>query len=141
MVLLNSFHRRLTFLQEDVEAVGSRVNPMNKHKPHQLIFIGKGFVMSKSKSIQVSTFLSHEIIERKIYMIRGKKVMLDRDLSSLYDVATKTLTRAVKRNLNRFPGDFMIQLTQVLGITTTTTNPVNSVVADVFRLTPLHRSR
>ena len=68
--------------------------------------------MSKNKSIQVSTFLSHEVIERKIYIIRGKKVMLDRDLSGLYEVATKTLNRAVKRNLNRFPGDFMFQLTK-----------------------------
>ena len=68
--------------------------------------------MAKNKSMQVSTFLSHEIIERKIYIIRGKKVMLDRDLSSLYDVETKTLNRAVKRNLNRFPDDFMFQLTK-----------------------------
>ena len=66
--------------------------------------------MPKSKSIKVSTFLSHEVIERKIYLIRGKKVMLDRDLAGLYEVETKTLNRAVKRNLNRFPNDFMFQL-------------------------------
>jgi ORF6N domain-containing protein len=51
-------------------------------------------------------------IEEGIYLIRGEKVMLDRDLASLYGVATKMLNRAVKRNLNRFPSDFMFQLTQ-----------------------------
>ena len=51
-----------------------------------------------------------EIIERKIYLIRGHKVMLDSDLAEMYAVATKVLLQAVKRNLNRFPGDFMFQL-------------------------------
>ncbi len=53
-----------------------------------------------------------EIIERKIYLIRGHKVMLDRDLAELYEVETRALNQAVKRNLNRFPEDFMFQLTQ-----------------------------
>src|SRR4030067_2372672 len=53
-----------------------------------------------------------EIIERKIFFIRGKKVMLDRDLAELYEVETRVLNQAVKRNLNRFPEDFMFQLTQ-----------------------------
>lgn len=44
-------------------------------------------------------------------MVRGQKVILDRDLASLYGVPTKSLNRAVKRNLDRFPSDFMIQLT------------------------------
>src|ERR1044072_5894493 len=52
-----------------------------------------------------------ELIERAIYLIRGEKVMLDRDLASLYGVETKMLNRAVKRNLQRFPLDFMFQLT------------------------------
>ena len=52
-----------------------------------------------------------EKIEKVIYLIRGEKVMLDRDLASLYDVETKVLNRAVKRNLKRFPLDFMFQLT------------------------------
>ena len=52
-----------------------------------------------------------EKIEKAIYLIRGEKVMLDRDLASLYDVETKVLNRAVKRNLKRFPLDFMFQLT------------------------------
>lgn len=51
-------------------------------------------------------------IEKKILFVRGKKVMLDKDLASLYVVATKVLNQAVKRNLNRFPEDFMFQLTQ-----------------------------
>lgn len=51
-----------------------------------------------------------EIIERKIYLIRGHRVMLDNDLAEMYDVATKVLLQAVKRNLMRFPPDFMFQL-------------------------------
>ena len=51
-----------------------------------------------------------ERIERAILMIRGHKVLLDADLASLYGVETKTLNRAVKRNLERFPADFMFQL-------------------------------
>jgi hypothetical protein len=52
-----------------------------------------------------------EKIEKAIYLIRGEKVMLDRDLASLYGVETGALNRAVKRNLQRFPPDFMFQLT------------------------------
>ncbi len=54
--------------------------------------------------------LSTELIQHKIYFIRGKKVMLDRDLAVLYDVPTKALNQAVKRNADRFPEDFMFQL-------------------------------
>lgn len=54
-----------------------------------------------------------EIIMNKIYMIRGQKVMLDRDLAELYEVETKRLNEQVKRNLNRFPEDFMFQLTEL----------------------------
>ena len=50
-------------------------------------------------------------IEKAIYLIRGEKVILDRDLASLYRVETGALYRAVKRNLQRFPPDFMFQLT------------------------------
>jgi hypothetical protein len=52
-----------------------------------------------------------ERIERAILVIRGHKVMLDTDLASLYDVEIKVLNQAVKRNLERFPVDFMFQLT------------------------------
>ena len=53
-----------------------------------------------------------EIIESKILLLRGKKVILDRDLGVLYGVETKALKQAVKRNLKRFPDDFMFELTQ-----------------------------
>jgi len=53
-----------------------------------------------------------ELIENKIYLIRGQKVMLDRDLAALYRVETKALKQAVKRNLKRFPEDFMFVLSQ-----------------------------
>ena len=52
-----------------------------------------------------------QIIERRIYLIRRQKVMLDSDLAEIYQVTTKRLNEAVKRNLDRFPGDFMFQLT------------------------------
>jgi hypothetical protein len=53
-----------------------------------------------------------EVIISKIYLIRGQKVMIDRDLAELYDVTTGNLNKAVKRNLVRFPDDFMFQLTE-----------------------------
>jgi len=52
------------------------------------------------------------LIERRIYIIRGQKVMLDADLAELYQVPTRTLNQAVRRNANRFPEDFMFQLTE-----------------------------
>jgi hypothetical protein len=53
-----------------------------------------------------------ELIEKKILLIRGEKVMLDADLAELYQVATFNLNKAVKRNIDRFPQDFMFQLTK-----------------------------
>lgn len=53
-----------------------------------------------------------EIIEKKIYLIRSHKVMLDRDLAELYGVETRVLNQAVRRNLDRFPEDFMFTLTR-----------------------------
>ncbi len=53
-----------------------------------------------------------EVIMSKIYLIRGKKVMLDRDLAELYEVETKQLKRAVRRNITRFPEDFMFELSK-----------------------------
>ena len=52
-----------------------------------------------------------QLIERRIYLIRGQKVMLDRDLAELYQVKPIALRQQVKRNLDRFPDDFMFQLT------------------------------
>ena len=53
-----------------------------------------------------------EHIERKIYLIRGMKVMVDRDLAQLYGVETRVLNQAVRRNMKRFPEDFMFSLTR-----------------------------
>lgn len=58
------------------------------------------------------SILLAEIIERKIYLIRGVKVMLDRDLAFLYEVKPIALRQQVKRNKDRFPSDFVFQLTQ-----------------------------
>ena len=59
-----------------------------------------------------STALPDENIISKIYFLRGQKVMLDKDLASLYEVETRVFNQAVKRNSERFPEDFMLQLTK-----------------------------
>jgi hypothetical protein len=56
--------------------------------------------------------ITQEKIAQRIFIIRGSKVMLDRDLAFLYSVQTKVLNQAVKRNIKRFPEDFMFQLTE-----------------------------
>lgn len=56
--------------------------------------------------------IPEEIITNKIYLIRGFKVMIDRDLAELYQVETKYLKRQTKRNITRFPEDFMFELTK-----------------------------
>jgi DNA-binding transcriptional MerR regulator len=58
-----------------------------------------------------TSMVSAERIERSILLIRGHRVMLDWDLAALYGVGTKVLNQAVRRNINRFPEDFMFQLT------------------------------
>ena len=65
--------------------------------------------MAKAKRSVVQVIPDDTII-RKIYVLRGQKVMLDRDLAGLYEVETKVLNQAVKRNAERFPLDFMFQL-------------------------------
>jgi hypothetical protein len=60
--------------------------------------------------VKHSSLIPVERIESAIYLIRGEKVMLDRDLAKLYGVTTKRLNEQVKRNRGRFPGDFMFQL-------------------------------
>ena len=67
--------------------------------------------MKKQKDIGAS-LVPHDIIEGKILLVRGKKIMLDSDLAALYGVETKQLTRQVRRNIDRFPDDFMFQLTR-----------------------------
>jgi len=60
----------------------------------------------------MSNLIPVDIITAKIFVIRGRKVMLDKDLAQLYEVTTKRLNEQVKRNLKRFPEDFMFQLTK-----------------------------
>ena len=60
----------------------------------------------------MNSILSAERIERKIYLIRSQRVMLDSDLAELYGVTTSNLNKAVKRNQDRFPKDFMFQLSK-----------------------------
>jgi hypothetical protein len=55
--------------------------------------------------------IPQEVIENKILLVRGKRVMLDKDLAILYGVTTGNLNKAVQRNIDRFPDDFMLQLT------------------------------
>jgi hypothetical protein len=60
----------------------------------------------------IKSLVPVELIENKIYLIRGHKVMLDRDLAQLYSVETRALNQAVRRNIERFPADFMLTLTR-----------------------------
>ncbi len=62
--------------------------------------------------MKVSNLILVERIEKAIFLIRGEKVMLDRDLADLYGVPTKAFNQAVKRHKERFPPDFMFQLTE-----------------------------
>jgi len=67
--------------------------------------------LKKMKNKEIS--LPDEIVLNKIYLIRGYKVMLDSDLAKLYGVETKVLKQSVKRNLKRFPEDFMFEMTEI----------------------------
>ena len=69
----------------------------------------KNYLMAKAI---ISMTVTDEIILNRIYMIRGQKVMLDEDLAELYQVPTGRLNEQVKRNIDRFPADFMFQLTE-----------------------------
>ena len=70
-------------------------------------------------------------IEGMIFVIRGKKVMIDRDLARLYEVETKNLNRQVRRNIERFPEEFMFQLTA---------HEKNELVTNCHRFEPLKHS-
>jgi ORF6N domain len=61
-----------------------------------------------------NTIITPKAIETLIYTVRDKQVMLDNDLASLYQVETKILNKAVKRNMERFPDTFCFQLTEAL---------------------------
>ena len=60
----------------------------------------------------MTTVVPMDSIVSKIVLVRGEKVLIDHDLAEMYDVETKQLKRAVRRNINRFPEDFMFQLTK-----------------------------
>jgi ORF6N domain-containing protein len=72
----------------------------------------KRFYSMKGKLEQSEAVIPVEVIERRIYLIRHQKVLLDSDLAELYAVTTFNLNKAVKRNLERFPADFMFQLSK-----------------------------
>jgi len=67
-------------------------------------------VLAEEEAGMTDTLIPQERIERAILLIRGQKVMLDRDLAELYGVETRVLNQAVKRNARRFPRDFMFEL-------------------------------
>jgi hypothetical protein len=68
--------------------------------------------MRKPKKIPGILQRGQHIIERRIYLVRGQKVMLDSDQAELYEVEMFNLNKAIKRNFGRFPMDFMFQLTK-----------------------------
>jgi phage regulator Rha-like protein len=68
--------------------------------------------MTKKQSKSTNISIPQKDIENKILLMRGTKVMMDHDLAKLYGVATGNLNKAVRRNIDRFPGDFMFQLNQ-----------------------------
>jgi hypothetical protein len=68
------------------------------------------FFLYNEKGAEMTGLIPIERIESKILLIRGQKVLLDRDLAELYGVETRVFNQAVKRNLNRFPCDFMFAL-------------------------------
>ena len=83
--------------------------------------------MKQTRQAITSGVIPQEIIERKILLIRGKKVMLDRDLAELYKVRPIALRQQVKRNKNRFPDDFMFQITKGEAETLVSQNMIPSI--------------
>jgi len=83
----------------------------NSQKEQQVRLFQEGKCKSKMKtSVASGNIIPLETIERRIFLIRGQKVMFDRHLAELYGVPTMRLNEAVKRNAKRFPPDFMFQL-------------------------------
>ena len=73
-------------------------------------YLFKVTICDLKAEVDMDAIVPIELIESKIYLIRGHKVMLDSDLAELYGVETRALVQAVKRNIGRFPQDFMFQL-------------------------------
>jgi hypothetical protein len=85
--------------------------------------------------------LKETVIEKMIYVIRDQKVMFDSDLAELYEVETKVLNQAVKRNISRFPIDFMFQLTTEEGENLRSQIVTSSLIHGGRRYMPyVHRS-
>src|SRR6056297_1164120 len=82
---------------------------IRKRRRNNVFVLHKTLLMNKPEK---SIVIPDEVVMSKIYLIRDQKVMLDRDLAELYGVETKVLKQAVKRNINRFPADFMFEMTQ-----------------------------
>ena len=61
---------------------------------------------------ELQSLIAEQKILNRIYAIRGEKIMLDKDLAELYNVETRVLNQSIKRNIKRFPKDFMFQLTE-----------------------------
>jgi hypothetical protein len=66
----------------------------------------------KNENSENNIMLPDEVVITKIFVVRGQKVMIDRDLAELYGVETKRLKEAVRRNMTRFPEDFMFEMTK-----------------------------
>jgi hypothetical protein len=81
---------------------------VKNHRKHCFRFL----FLPNMKKKKLDITIPDDVITNKIYLIRGKKVMLDRDLADMYGVETKILNQAVKRNITRFPADFMFQMTK-----------------------------
>src|SRR3989338_6178121 len=73
---------------------------------------GNGYGWKRGRG-NMEIVIQQEVIERKIYIIRGHKIMLSTDLAELYEVEPRVLVQAVKRNIDRFPPDFMFQLNDI----------------------------
>jgi hypothetical protein len=71
-----------------------------------------GFCIDKLADMENKPVIQGQIIENKIYEIRGRKIMFDFDLAELYEVENRVLKQAVKRNIEVFPSDFMFALTK-----------------------------
>ena len=72
----------------------------------------RAYLQINDSTFEMTSLDPAEIIERHIVVLRGQRIMLDRDLAHLYGVETRALNQAVRRNLDRFPADFMFSLTR-----------------------------
>jgi hypothetical protein len=86
-----------------------KINADKNHNYHENL---RSINFRNMKKELTNLIVADSKIIEKIFLIRGEKVMLDRDLAEMYEVETKVFNQSVKRNISRFPEDFMFQLTQ-----------------------------